>query len=221
MVLKIFFIKKWQVCTLYGCSILSQQWWGGGQLWVPLGGMALDQGSWQQASLRGHLPGRKEGFRGHTPWWRCVWKHCRLCFYKEVPLKVQVFPKNDYCWVERVLSVLHFSPHPVSRRTRFQGIPRLMHTLMCLASPYSRQMPFALSTAYIAAPREFISPSSQAFRSQSLLTNWKNSIFLFVSLQRIWNSSSIICSRWACMLPFKLISHTDRGARLLRVSRHL
>ena len=26
MVLEIFFIMKWQVCTLYGCSILSQQW---------------------------------------------------------------------------------------------------------------------------------------------------------------------------------------------------
>ena len=61
MVLKIFFIMKWQVCTLYGCSILSQQWGGGGQLWVPLGGMGLDHGSWQQVSLRGHLPGRKEG----------------------------------------------------------------------------------------------------------------------------------------------------------------
>lgn len=37
MVLKIFFIMKWQVYTLYGCSILSQQWWGGvssGSRWV-------------------------------------------------------------------------------------------------------------------------------------------------------------------------------------------
>lgn len=78
MVLKIFFIMKWQVCTLYGCSILSQQWGGGGQLWVPLGGMGLDHGSWQQVSLRGHLPGRKEGLCGHAPCWRCVWKHCSL-----------------------------------------------------------------------------------------------------------------------------------------------
>lgn len=37
MVLKIFFIMKWQVCALYGCCILSQQWWGGvssGSRWV-------------------------------------------------------------------------------------------------------------------------------------------------------------------------------------------
>lgn len=72
-----------------------------------------------------------------------------------------------------------------------------------------------------AAPRGFISSSSQVFRPESLLTNRKTSIVLFVSLQLIGNSSSIICRRWAFMLPFKLPSCTDRGACLPRVPRRL
>ena len=124
-----------------------------------------------------------------------VFESIAACFYKDVPLKVQVFLINDHSWAERVFSDLHFHPRPDSRLTRFQGIPRLMHTLTCLASPFSRQMLLAPSITYSTAPRGFISSSSQVFRPESLLTNRKTSIVLFVSLQLIGNSSSIICRR--------------------------
>ena len=124
-----------------------------------------------------------------------VFENIAACFYKDVRLKVQVFLINDHSWAERVFSDLHFHPRPVSRLTRFPGIPRLMHMLTCLANPCSRQMLLAPSITYSAAPRGFISSSSQAFRPESLLTNRKTGIVLFVSLQRIGNSSSIICSR--------------------------
>lgn len=81
-----------------------------------------------------------------------VFESIAACFYKDVPLKVQVFLINDHSWAERVFSDLHFHPRPVSRLTRFQGIPRLMHTLTCLASPFSRQMLLAPSITYRRSP---------------------------------------------------------------------